>query len=74
MPRSSEDRQHALDVMEWAHDSAAAVEAAPEEVRRYRAFCERVFVGEAHWRVAFDLALEIWAKGYTLHLKKQAAF
>jgi hypothetical protein len=75
MPSSSEDRQRALDIMEWAYGTQAEPwEAAPELVTAYRKFCERPFVDEATWREAFDLALGIWKKAYDERLRRQAAF
>jgi hypothetical protein len=74
MPSSSEDRQHALTIMEWAHDDAVAEASDPELVAAYREVCKRPFGSEAHWRTAYDLALDIWAKAREEQLKKQSAF
>jgi hypothetical protein len=74
MPASREERQHALTILEWAHSSQDAEQAAPDDVRLLRVFWERPFVDEAHWRVAYDLALDAWKKAYEIHKQKQAVF
>jgi hypothetical protein len=70
MPASSKDRQAALTIMEWAYEEGAAVGSTL--VNAYRKFFERPFVDEAHWRCAFDMALDIWKTGDDQ--RRQAAF
>lgn len=61
MPATSEDRQHALTIMDWAYYDSQAEASAPDLVREYRAFCETPWgTDEKLWRKAFDLALDIW--------------
>ena len=74
MPSSPGDRQHALAIMEWAHAAPDAEAAAPETVAGYRIFCKSFWSDEAHWRTAFDLALDIWVSARAIHLERQAAF
>jgi hypothetical protein len=73
MPAARAERVVALDIMEWAHGEEAE-RVAPEDVANYRLFWQNLFVDEAHWRTAYDLALGIWKQGYDDHLRKQAAF
>ena len=70
------DAQLALNVMEWAYESTEAIEAAPEETERYRAFFDHPWnpLEESCWRTLLDQALIIWQKGYDLYRKKQEAF
>lgn len=70
MPESKEDRQHALTIMEWAHDDPGAEQADPDGVALYRRFWTGALLEpgevfqEHHWRCAFDMALAIWKAGY----------
>ena len=64
-------KQEALEIMEWAFEAKDAEEAATEDVANYRTFFERPWIDDAHWRTAYDLALEIWAKAHEEHVKKQ---
>lgn len=71
MPATSADRQCALAIMEWAFESKEAEEASTL-VNAYRKFFLSPFVDEAHWRCAFDMALDIWKVGDDL--RRQAVF
>jgi len=72
--RAMPGKQEALEIMEWAFESSDAEEAAPEDVANYRTYFDRPWVDDAHWRTAYDLALEIWEKAHKEHVKKQAVF
>lgn len=73
MPANREDRQLALDMIEWAHEDTEAMEVAPEEVEKLRGLMEGPLEDECAWREVFDLALDVWKKGHARFKRQNRA-
>ncbi len=74
MPKpGTPDATGVLRIMEWAYEDPEAVQVDPPGVEAYRIFCDGNLETEDLWRQAFDMALNVWKKGYAAYQAKLRA-